>query len=486
MSEDICKHKDWTPRILVVEDDTSMAKVIRYNLEEEGCQVDWVARGDEAIKRLPADSPEAPYDLVLSDVKLPGADGMAVLAAARRCHRDLRVVLVTAFGSVEQAIDALEEGASDYISKPFKRKEFKARVARALEQVSLSRENQALRERISAGGQKALLTASPRMQEIIQVVERVAPSDATVLISGESGTGKELVARLLHDRSNRADGPFIPVNCAALPRDLLESELFGHEAGAFTGAGKTRPGRFEQAHEGSLFLDEIGELPLELQAKILRVLDEGIIDRLGGRSRVPVNVRVVAATNRDMEEDVRAGRFRSDLFHRLQVVPIELPPLRRRPEDIELLARHFVAEAAGDQKPPSLAPALLDELRSRPWPGNVRELKNLMTRMVLLRRSDTLDLADLAPPGTGHRDHATMSAEAPKDPILANPEPSQLQPGSLILPPLGFSLPGLEEEIINKALAKHRDNQSATARYLGIPRHVLLYRLEKYAKGKDL
>ncbi len=472
------------PRVLVVEDTPGMAEVMRYNLAEEGCSVRVVGRADEAlaILRAAAAEPGGGYELVLTDVKLPGGDGLEVLAAARAALPTTPVVLVTAFGSVEQAVEALAAGAADYITKPFRRPEFKARIARALEQAALRRENRSLRERIDRVAELDLVTGSARLQEVLRVVDRVASSDTGVLLLGESGTGKELLARRLHTRSPRAGGPFVPINCAALPGELLESELFGHERGAFTGADRARAGRFEQASAGTLFLDEIGELPLPLQAKLLRVLEEGVVDRLGGQRRIEVDVRVVAATHRDLLAEVEAGRFRADLFHRLSVVPIRIPPLRERPEDVPLLVRHFLERAAPGAAI-GLAPALLAELQRRPWPGNVRELKNLVQRMVLLRRSEVLDLGDLAQPGALVPGPGALSASptAPAEPAPAGDAP--LVPGQLALPAQGFSLPALEKEIVLKALAKHGGNRSAAARYLGVPRHVLLYRLGKYAGG---
>ncbi len=473
-------------RLLVAEDDASMRAVLRFNLEEEGYDVVIVGRGDDAIALLPAGAgdrgAQPPFDLVITDVKMPGADGVAVLAAARACHPDIQIVLVTAFGSVDAAIEAIALGAADYVTKPFKRAELKARVRQALDRARLARENRNLRLRVEAAGDASqIISRSQRMNALLDIVDRVAPSDITVLISGESGTGKELVARRLHAVSGRR-GAFVPVNCAALPANLLESELFGHERGAFTGADRRHRGRFESADGGTLFLDEIGELPIELQAKILRVLEEGVVDRVGSQSRLTVDVRVVAASNRDLAAEVAAGRFREDLFHRLSVVPLHVAPLRERSEDVEVLALAFLA-AASDE-PLALAPALVDELRSRPWPGNVRELKNLILRMAVLRRGLVLDLADLAPPGGAaiSRDSAAVNAADAAVGGSGHGALVLLVPGALRLPDAPFCLPDLEREIVLKALERHGGNQSATARYLGIPRHVLIYRLDRYER----
>ena len=484
MTHATARKNGWKPRAMVVEDDASMRSVIRFNLEEDGFVVTLMDRGDTAIESLEVaarSGAPAPYDLVITDVKLPGADGNEVLRATRRCFPSIEVVVITAFGTVEHAVEAMDGGAADYITKPFRRAELKARIARALDRAELQRENQELRARVRRGKGPEITTASPRMQEILRVVERVAPADATVLLLGESGTGKELIAQLVHARSSRADGPFVPINCAALPRDLLESELFGHERGAFTGAARSHQGKFERATGGTLFLDEIGELPLELQAKILRVLEEGVVDRVGSTQRIVVDVRVIAATNRNLSAEVEAGRFREDLYHRLSVVPIALPPLRERREDIPLLVRHFLREADGDGNV-TVAPSLLAELARRPWPGNVRELKNTVSRMLLLRRSDVLDLIDLAQPGAISAfgtSHARPSGEQRSE-AGGSVDAAPLSPGTVVLPDEPFSLIDLEKEIILKALDRHDGNQSATARYLGIPRHVLLYRLEKY------
>ncbi|PKN55641.1 MAG: DNA-binding response regulator [Deltaproteobacteria bacterium HGW-Deltaproteobacteria-14] len=465
------------PRVLVAEDDASMRRILEFNLVEEGFEVHLVERGDDALALLTAggDGPP-PFDLVLTDVKMPGADGLTVLRAAKGRHPDVQVILITAFGTVDHAIEAMAAGAADYITKPFQRAELKARVRQALERGSLSRENRELRRRAAADVDAPIVSQSARMTEVLRVVDRVAQAGVTVLLTGESGTGKELVARRIHRESGRT-GAFVPVNCAALPAALLESELFGHERGAFTGADRSRVGRFEQAQGGTLMLDEVGELPLELQAKILRVLEERVIDRLGGRHRVPIDVGVVAATNRELDAAVRDGTFREDLFHRLSVIPIRLPALRERAEDIPLLVRHFLKTLGAPDV--TVAPRLLAELERAPWPGNVRQLKNMISRMLLLRRSDVLDLGDMAPPGAAGEGPATELPHA-SSPTLAGP----LVPGEVVLPEASFSLPELEKELVLKALARFEGNRSAAARYLGVPRHVLLYRLGKYEAGE--
>lgn len=456
-------------RIIVADDDASMRSVLRFNLVEDGHDVTVVADGAEAFACLEGANPA--YDLVISDVKMPNLTGLELLRSMHEGGIDTDVILVTAFGSVEDAVLALEAGAVDYMTKPFRRAELKTRVVRALEQRRLRQENQRLQAQVQKFGD-SLVTVSNKMHQLLSIVDRIAPSDVTVLITGESGTGKELVARRLHEQSGRRAAPFVPLNCAALPRDLLETELFGHEKGAFTGAHRSHRGKFEAAHKGTLFLDEIGELPLELQSKLLRVLEEGVVDRIGSETRHEVNVRIVAATNRELRTEVASGRFRGDLFHRLNVVAVLVPPLSERPEDIEVLAHHFLRQFGGEDL--ALAPALVDALRRRPWPGNVRELKNMMERMVLLRRGQVLDLADLVEPG--------MRVQTPAAPSTVQSQyvadtRNLLTPGKIELPDEGFDLVALEQEIVRKALAKHQGNQSATARYLGIPRHVLIYRL---------
>ncbi len=458
-------------RVLLAEDDEGMRQVMRFNLKEEGCQVLEATCGNEAI-RLLHDERQAggpPFDLVIADLKMPGAGGMEVMRVAHGGRPPIPVIIVTAFGTVDQALEAIAEGAADYITKPFRRAEFKTRVAAILERISLREENAVLKAKRS---DSSFVAEAAAMQPLIRVVRRISKANATVLITGESGTGKELVAKFVHGLSGR-EGPFVPINCAALPRELLENELFGHDRGAFTGAHQAYRGKFERANHGTLFLDEIGELPLDLQAKTLRILEEGVVERLGGSQRIETDVRVVAATNRDLRQLVRDGQFREDLFHRLSVIPLAIPPLRERTEDIPLLVQRFLADL-GLSGLVTVAPALLSELERMAWPGNVRELKNVVSRMGLLRRTDVLDLADLGSCLASEGSPIERGDEAEPAPIAPS-----FVPGRIRLPDESFSLVNLEEEIIKKALEKHGGNRSAAARYLQIPRHVLIYRLAK-------
>ncbi|MFN7970895.1 MAG: sigma-54 dependent transcriptional regulator [Acidobacteriota bacterium] len=480
MTSDPKKTKGY--RVLLAEDDASMRSVMRFNLMEESFVVTEVERGDDAVRLLSGTAAPA-FDLVIADLKMPGADGMAVMEAARVHDPHVPVILVTAFGSLDQVSEAMRKGAADYITKPFQRAEFKSRVMTVMERAARQAEKDGGLAVADQGSDPGFVTVSPAMLEILRRVERIAPSHATVLVLGESGTGKELIARMVHARSDRASGAFVPVSCAAMPHDLLENELFGHERGAFTGADRVHAGKVERAHRGTLFLDEVGELPMDLQAKLLRVLEEGVVDRLGSSRGIEVDVRVVAATNRDLHAAVDDGTFRPDLYHRLSVIPIELPPLRDRTEDIPALVRRFLEDIHLGGKV-TVAPALLAELQRQPRPGNVRQLRNAVSRMALLRQSDVLDLADLAPlaekpspvgpappPQAGLQDSGAAMGQSP------------LVPGSVKLPDAPFNLLDLEREIVLKALEKHDGNRSAAARYLGIPRHVLLYRLEKYGIG---
>jgi DNA-binding NtrC family response regulator len=443
-------------RILIADDDASLRRVLEFNCQEEGHQVDAVASGAEALARLR----EREYDLVITDILMPEVDGLAVLDAARRLAPHAPVILITAFASVEAAVEAMKRGAYHYLTKPFNRDELRLVVARALRSSRLEGENRRLRGELEdrLRPETLILGESAAMRAVLDQVRRVAPADATVLISGESGTGKELVARALHFGSARRANPFVVVNCGAIPRDLLESELFGHVRGAFTGAVKDKLGKFELAAEGTLFFDEIGDLPFELQVKLLRALQEREIERVGEGQPRRIDVRVVAATNRDLEALVQKGEFREDLYYRIAVIPIDLPALRERREDIPLLVRHFLKRFAPDAAI-EVAPEALAALGRARWRGNVRELMNLCERLVTLRRRDRIELADLPAPATG---------------------PNGAAPSVVQLPAEGVSLDEVVTSIIVQALERNGWNQARAARFLRIPRHILLYRMEKY------
>jgi two-component system NtrC family response regulator len=390
---------------------------------------------------------------------MPGISGIEVLRRVRSQAPDVPVLVITAFGNVETAVEAMKEGAYDFIGKPFHREQLLLAVDKAFERRRLAAEVRDLR--IRAGGvEREVISVSPAMKQVLSIADRVAGTDATVLITGESGTGKEAVARRIHVRSRRAEGPFVAVNCAAIPGELLESELFGHARGAFTGAVRDRAGRFRQAAGGTLFLDEVGEIPLLLQAKLLRVLQERAVDVVGGDHPVQVDVRIVAATNRDLPERIREGTFREDLYYRLNVVEIRVPPLRERPEDIPPLVEYFMKET-GAGREVAVPLAVTEELKSRPWPGNVRELKNACERMAILCSGTEVSMEDLPP---------------------AAPRAGEDWPP---LPQEGLSLVDLEKKVIERALRLKGGNITQAAAFLRVPRHILVYRIEKYGIRRD-
>ncbi len=383
-----------TPRVLVVDDEARMAEIVGMVLRRDGFEVETFTVGSEALARHEED----PFDLVLTDMRMPGLDGLDILRRVREISTETPVILFTAHATVSTAIEALHDGAFDYMQKPFDNDALRACVRRALERTRLARENRYLRAELRQRHALSDIVATSRgMLDVLDLVRRAARSPATVLVYGESGTGKELIARAVHFHSDRVAGPFVAVNCKAFAEGLLESELFGHERGAFTGADRTRVGLFEEAAGGTLFLDEIGEISESFQAKLLRVLQEREIRRIGGEESRAVDVRIVVATNRDLQKDVAEGRFREDLYFRIAVIPIRIPPLRERPEDILPLARHFLVEhqrASGRAWTPfsEEVEALLCE---HAWPGNVRELENAIERAVVLAEGDTLLASDL-------------------------------------------------------------------------------------------
>jgi len=443
--------------LLLIEDDDSLREVMAFNLEDAGYRVDAVSRGRLGLAKYDA----AVHDVVITDIRMPDIDGLAVLETLR--GRDPRsvVVIMTAFGGADRALEAMRRGAFHYVEKPVNMATLLTILEKAVE---LRHATTRLERQASQAPQKhELIASSQRMSQLMRTVDKVAQTDATVLIRGESGTGKELVARAIHERSERAAKPFVALSCAAIPGDLLESTLFGHERGAFTGAVKSSQGKFVAANGGTLFLDEVGEMPLELQAKLLRALQEGEIEPVGG-DPVEVDVRILAATHRDLDAEVQAGRFREDLFWRLNVVPIQLPPLRERPEDIPVLVRFFLRKH-GRGAAISVSREVDEALLSYDWPGNVRELENVVQRMIALREGDQLGLPDLPDP------HRPSVNSAPHSTSSGLP---------FELPEEGLDLRDLERRVIVATLEKHHGNQSAAARYLKIPRHVLMYRLEKY------
>jgi len=396
------------PPILLVEDKDSLRAMLRLALEAQGHEVVEARDQPEAVQALRSGRPS----LVLSDLRLPQGDGFGVLRAAKDLDPELPVIVMTAFGSIQDAVTAMKEGALDFLAKPVDPDHLLLMVERALSLRRLAAENFLLKEELaSRRGAPQIIGEDPKLKQVTLALQRAAVTDTTVLLEGESGTGKELFARALHVLSTRAEGPFVAINCAAIPENLLETELFGYEKGAFTGAANRKPGKFELAHHGTLFLDEIGELPLALQAKILRALEERRFERVGGTTSIQVDVRIVAATNRHLKAAVAARQFREDLFFRLSVFPISIPPLRERPGDIQMLARHFIERFCRDlnKKPLALAPSAIDELLAYSWRGNVRELQNCIERAVILTEGDTIHARHLNL--TMHDNHAVAAGE---------------------------------------------------------------------------
>ncbi len=393
------------PPLLLVEDKDSLRAMLRHALETQGHTVIEARDQVEAIKALQTLYPA----VVLTDLRLPEGDGFGVLRAAKETDPELPVIVMTAFGSIQDAVVAMKEGAIDFLAKPVDPDHLLLLVERALAARHMAAENILLKEELAARrGAPQIVGDDPRLKQVSMALHRAAATDMTVLLEGESGTGKELFARALHALSPRADGPFVAINCAAIPETLLETELFGHEKGAFTGASARKPGKFELAHRGTLFLDEIGDLPLALQAKILRALEEKRFERVGGTAPLQVDVRVVAATNRNLRAAVAARQYREDLYFRLSVFPITIPPLRDRLDDIPRLARHFIERFCRDlnKKPLLLAPSALEQMRDYRWPGNVRELQNCMERAVILTEGNTI-----------HARHLNLSAHSIRPPL---------------------------------------------------------------------
>ncbi len=455
-------------KILIIEDNDTMREGMAAIIGKMGHECDAVSNGQAGLALVEKKA----FDLIVTDYRMEGMDGLQVLQQSKTKAPGTEVLIITAYGTIELAVEAMKLGAVDFITKPFSHDEFKLKIERILERIQerkelarISEENIYLRDELEEQfNYGEIIGKSRAMQEVFRTIEKVAATDSSVLIYGESGTGKELVARAIHKLSPRKDKPFIRVNCGALVENLLESELFGHEKGAFTGAMKRKKGRFELAHQGSIFLDEIGDISPNMQLKLLRVLQEKEFERVGSEETIQVDVRILAATNKNLSELVQQGKFREDLFYRLHIIPIYLPPLRERKEDIPLLAQHFIKQLAEELKKPArqLSDAAMEKLLDYPWPGNIRELENVIERAMVLSDKAVIDAADLPIlPATG-------AERLPND----------------LLDRYGYklneTLAAVEKQLIEKALNETQGNKNQAAKLLGIGTSLLYYKLEKY------
>src|SRR5499426_3775799 len=447
------------PSILIVDDEPGVRSALTGVLKDEGYDVDSAETGEACLERLATQV----YDVVVLDIWLPGMDGLATLARMRERQNDAQVVIISGHGNVESAVRAIKMGAFDFVEKPLSLEKTVLVVRNALRQRHLEAENLALRARVDA--QHTMVGESLGMSRLREQVAMAAPTNGRVLIFGENGTGKELVARNIHAMSRRRTAPFVEVNCAAIPEELIESELFGHVRGAFTGAVAERRGKFEMAHGGTIFLDEIGDMSLKTQAKVLRVLQEQVMEAVGGSTRIRVDARVLAATNKDLPSEIRGGRFREDLYFRLNVVPIFVPPLRERVEDIPLLADHFMAMLAREygRRPKVFDPDAVAALQRYPWPGNVRELRNLVERLMIMVPGERITARDVA-----FLDQGTVAGAEPSAPAPAT------------MTPLHDARDRFERDYILRALAAQQGNISRTAEALGIERSNLYRKMRAF------
>jgi DNA-binding NtrC family response regulator len=444
-------------RILVVEDEEKLRRVVQLHLESLGFEVDGAASAEQALSLI------AQANIILTDLRLPGIDGIEFFKRIQARGTHASVIVMTAHGSVETAVEAMKLGAADFLQKPFSLDHLTTVVEKVMAVEALRDENRRLRDQLDGRYQFAsIIGRSAAMRDIFQTVERVAPTRATVLLAGESGVGKDMIARAIHQHSPRSRHAFVKINCTALPENLMESELFGYEKGAFTGASVSKPGKFEQADQGTAFLDEIGDVPGNIQVKLLRILQEKQFERLGSNLTRHVDVRVIAATNVDLRAALEEGRFREDLYYRLNVVPINIPPLRERREDIPFLALHFVAKLSKElgSKPRDICPAAVDRLLEYSWPGNVRELENTIERSLVLASSETLQPEDI-------RIESARSVSS-----AASPQQAPLLPE-------GETLDHWEQMMIKEALRRANGNKSQAARILGLTRNALRYRLSQ-------
>ena len=462
------RHTVW-----IVDDDASIRWVLEKALGKAGLAVRSFADAESALQALQGEAPDA----MITDVRMPGMDGFALLQQVHARHPQLPVIVITAHSDLDSAVTAYQGGAFEYLPKPFDIQEAISLTQRAC---AAAREREAGASRTVVEGSD-ILGESPAMQEVFRIIGRLSHSHINVLINGESGTGKELVAHALHKHSPRADSPFIALNMAAIPHDLLESELFGHEKGAFTGAHSMRQGRFEQAHGGTLFLDEIGDMPAELQTRLLRILSDGVFYRVGGHQPIKVDVRIIAATHQDLEERVRSGRFREDLFHRLNVIRIHLPPLRERRQDIPLLTRHFLARAAAELEvaPKTVRPEVLEHLSNLSWPGNVRQLENTCRWLMVMAAGREIMLEDLPPDLLEERPGPQRAREESWQASLGRWAASALQRGETNL--LDQALPEFERVLIETALAFAQGRRQDAARLLGWGRNTLTRKIKELA-----
>jgi DNA-binding NtrC family response regulator len=449
--------------ILIVEDEARMRRLLELNLNEDGFATLSAEDAESGLKLLR----ENQVHLVLTDLKLPGMNGLEFLQSVKGVNASLPVIVMTAFGTVETAVEAMKAGASDYVLKPFSLAEMRMVVHKELDVHRLREENRSLREALGRRYEHPnVIARSAKMQEVLAIVERVALTNSTVLLGGESGVGKDLIARAIHEKSRRAAGPFLKINSTAIPENLLESELFGYEKGAFTGATASKPGKFELADKGTMFLDEIGDVPPAIQVKLLRVLQEREFERLGGTKTLKVDVRLIAATNRDLREALEQGTFREDLYYRLNVVPVDIAPLRQRKDDIPDLVNLFIARFAGDaeKKIQGITPEAMHILMGHYWPGNVRELQNIIERACALTSGALLE---------------------PRD-IQLDSRISKPAEGSNGFVPQGMTLEQWEDEIIREALRRSSGNKSQAARLLGLSRNALRYRLSRIGITDEL
>lgn len=475
-------------RVLVVDDDEAHAQALCEGLERAGMRCDMAAGTEQAIVRLE----NATYDVILTDLVMRDGGGLEVLRRARVLDPDAAVVLITGHASVETAVSTMKEGAIDYLTKPVKMDEVRLRVQRAAatralarEKVTLQKENEQLhRELDRKYGFEGIVGGSPPMQKLFELLQQISPTDATVLVLGESGTGKEMVARAIHSNSQRKHKPFVAINCAALSEGLIESELFGHERGAFTGAIGPREGKLEFAHKGTLFLDEVGDMPISTQTKFLRALEQREVVRLGSNKSIPVDFRLIAATNQNLKERVKEGKFREDLYFRLAVVQVTLVPLRERVMDLPLLVDHFLHEfrKRHNKKVRGVTPAALARLSRHEWPGNVRELRNVIETMVVTSRTEWLDLSDL-PPSIFEATAGAAALESneiiPANPVMMMQAPSGAMEPS-VSPLVNRSLEDIEKQAIMENLQLNDGNREKVAQILGMGERTLYRKLKEY------